>query len=636
MVPRLLGWLCAVLLAAGLVVSQIFLGGWWYPALAAPGYLLAGAAALTAGLLCWKIGEEPGAWCVGVTLLFAGYLIWRQSESPDPYAARDDFWLLMASLSVYLTAAWQMRAPRQRGFVVGAMILMAVVQTSLALAQFASAKPFHPFGDLAPDIEFLRIEGQTANQGWVTGTLASRGSLSAVLLVPTFLSLGFLLWARVGVALKLILLWTTAAGFVGLVLSLSRSAYLGSLAGLAVFAATSFFIIQRGALAHRGLLLLALPVLACIFLGAALLTGWESLAVQMRVWRIGLDEFREQLWFEALPPMLRLDPWLGAGANMFDQLSLRYRGGAFNGRPYHAHNDWLQLLVEYGRIGLALGLCFFLTHIAAAWRNALRIARETTPSGLLPQDSSLAVLTGALAALVALAVHSFFDYRLHVPAAALPVALCAGWIAATRKASDLGATYSLPWWMRVLAVMPLLPGIALLWSVTRELPAEQKALEAERAMFRGDPRVAWDLTTEGLIRSPDNPRLLVLAGESAGLIGNACTATKEKRGWYERSAAQYARAVGERPFFAYGLREYALVLDWCGRQKESLPFHLRAIARDPDSGAGYEYLGVHYWTLGRNDEAARLLRLGQHFPGSRLAGEFLERIEKAKSQPPAN
>ena len=627
---RLLGWICAFLLAAGLLVTQVLLGGWWYPALAMPGFLLVGVSAIVAGALFWRTCDAPGAWCVGTTLLFAGYLFWRQSNAPDPYAAREDYWLLLASVAVYLTAAWQLRGNGMRSFVVGVLLLLVVVQTGIAIVQFSSEAPFHPFGNLVPDMAMLRTEGHNSNQGWVTGTLASRGSLSAVLMAPTFLALGFLGWGRVGVAAKLLLAWVAAAGFAGLVLSLSRAAYLGSMAGLGVFVAASFFVMQRGAFSHRGLLGGIALVIAAAVLGLALLTGWESIAVQLRVSNIGLDEYREQLWFQTVPPMLKLDPVLGAGANMFDQLSRRYMGPVDLGRPYHAHNDWLQLLVEYGWVGLLLGAAFFFVHFAAGWRNALRIARVVPPSGLLPQDTGLALLTGSLAALAAQAVHSLFDYRLHVPACALPIALCAGWIAATRRPADFAAMVSAPWWLRALAIMPLVPGAALLLFVVREMPSEQKALEAERAVLRGEPELAWNLAREGLVRDPRNPRLLVLAGESAGLAGNACPDPRQKSHWYGRSALHFGEAVKERPFFAYALREYALVLDWCGRQKESLPFHLRAIARDPDVAAPYEYIGVHYWTLGRNEEAGRLLRLAQRLPGGRLAGDFLQRIEKAK------
>ena len=44
-------WCAAALLAAGLAASQLLLGGWYYPVLAAPGYLLVGLAAVVAGVV---------------------------------------------------------------------------------------------------------------------------------------------------------------------------------------------------------------------------------------------------------------------------------------------------------------------------------------------------------------------------------------------------------------------------------------------------------------------------------------------------------------------------------------------------------------------------------------------------------
>ena len=64
--PALLNWSSAGLLAAGLAVSQILLGGWWYAALAVPGYLMVGVAAVLAGALFLRSSGAPAAWCGGV------------------------------------------------------------------------------------------------------------------------------------------------------------------------------------------------------------------------------------------------------------------------------------------------------------------------------------------------------------------------------------------------------------------------------------------------------------------------------------------------------------------------------------------------------------------------------------------
>jgi hypothetical protein len=630
-----LNWSSAFLLAAGLAVSQILLGGWWYPALAGPGYWLVGAAAVVAGLLFWQVRGAPAAWCAGGTLLFAAYLLWRQSVSPDAYAARDDTWLVLGALSVYLTAAWQLRGDGVRWLVLGTLFVLVVGQTALGVAQFAAEVPFHPLAEWGPQLGLPRGDEAMPNRGFVSGTLASRGTLSAVLQASTFLALGMLVWGREGVAVKLLLLWVTAAGFAGLTLCLSRAAYLGMGAGLGTFALVSFFVLNRGAVAHRFWLAAgALTVLAAALV-VAFPVGLESIAVRLRFDALGLDAYRESLWFTVVPPMLSLDPWFGTGANMFDQLSLRYRGNSLAGLPVHAHNDWLQLLIEYGRAGFILGCIFFVVHIASAWRTALRLARTLPPEGLLPRSTELGLVTGALAVLVAQGVHSIFDYRLHVQASALLVALAAGWIAAARTGLGGSAEFGLaPWWLKPLGLLPVLAGGALLWSVGRDWPAEQKALEAMQARERGEAAEMLRLAEEGCEMAPRNPRLLMAAGEAALVMGNNTEPGDERLEWYGRSADYFRAAVSERPLFAPALRELAITSDWFGQPAAARPLHLRAIARDPDHAKGYEYLALHFWKQGRTEEARRLFRLAQRLPGSTLAREFLERIEEESKPAP--
>ncbi len=628
---RLLIWIAAASLAAGLALSQLLFGGWWYPALSAPALLLVGMAAIAASFVSPKLtgGTAPGAWCIGITLLFTAYLLWRQSCSPDAYAARVDFWLLGGALAVYLTAAWHVRCGGPVWLVTGVLFAMMAAQSLLVVVQFTAESPFHPWPDLARWFGLPRGDEAIPNHGFVMGTFATRGTLSAVLQSSVFLALGMLLWSRTTVAVKLLLLWVTAAGFVGLVLSLSRAAYTGVLGGLAVFALASFVILHRGAVVHRFWLGVGALGLAALALGLAFVVGLESFAVRMRLDALGADLFREELWFSVVPPMLPLDPWWGTGAGTFDLLASRYRSAAIDGRPFHAHNDWLQLLVEYGRIGLILGAVFFAVHCAAAWQNLTRVLRQLPVAGLLPQSASLGLLTGSLAALVAQGLHSIFDHRLHVTAPVLLAALCAGWMAGQRSDPTVSGGMLPPWWLRLTGiVLPLAAGVMLVWQVGRHAPAEYRALQAENFLAAGELEKCWDEVNLGLQHDPSNARLLVLAGECAGLRGNDASGARERLEWYRVAADSWVAAVRQRPQFAYALREAGLALDWSRRSDEALAFHLRAIGRDPGHASGYEYLGLHFWNVGRSDEAKRLLRLAQRLPGSRVAREFLHLIEQ--------
>lgn len=626
-ITRVSDWFAAALVAAGLAASQLLLGGWWYPALAAPGYLAVGLGAIAASFGFARVREVPGAWCSGLALLFSGYLLWRQSWAPDAYAAQADLCLLLGALSVYLTAAWQLRGGA-RALLLGVLFFLVVCQSLLAVAQFAAELPFHPWPELARHMALPR--GGTAGwkSGWLSGTFATRTALAGVLEVTSFLALGLLVWGRGGVAVKMLLLWVAAAGFLGLSISLSRSAYLGVPAGLAAFALLSFFAVRRGALAHRGLLAAGALLLVALSLLLSVLAGAESFSVRLRLTELHLDDYRQGLWFITVPPMLSLDPWFGAGPGMFDQLSLRYRGAGFVAKPVHAHNDWLQLLVEYGRTGLALGFAFFALHLAAGWRNALRLAREIPAAGLLPQSTTLGLAVGSVGAFAAVGVHAFFDYSLHLPAVALLLALCGGWLAGARHSRETRWQSTPPRWLKAFALMPLVPGLFLVGFVLRDGPAEHAALQSENELCSGRPSAAWDEAVSGLMLRPANPRLLVLAGESAGQLGDASPTYREKMEWYARASAYFSEATRERPFFSYAWRERSLALDYQKRFHESLPVHLRAIARDPDHARGYEYLGYCFEQQGRLGEARRLYCLARTLPGSALAAKLLQSMDR--------
>jgi O-antigen ligase len=83
-------------------------------------------------------------------------------------------------------------------------------------------------------------------------------------------------------------------------------------------------------------------------------------------------------------------------------------------RPYQAHNDYLELLVSGGVIGVALGLWFIIA--------LLKKVRET----LRTKDAfRRAACLGALTGLFGIAVHSIVDFGLHITINAL---FCVGLI----------------------------------------------------------------------------------------------------------------------------------------------------------------------------------------------------------------
>ena len=115
--------------------------------------------------------------------------------------------------------------------------------------------------------------------------------------------------------------------------------------------------------------------------------------------------YRLRLWRDALRAARQAHGGQGLGA--FQDALPRFKQGAGELRVEHAENDYLELLVEGGAIaGLALA--------AFLWQLLKGLAKPAPHRGV---EHGLRL--GATAAGVALGVHSFMDFNLHIPASAL-------------------------------------------------------------------------------------------------------------------------------------------------------------------------------------------------------------------------
>lgn len=156
----------------------------------------------------------------------------------------------------------------------------------------------------------------------------------------------------------------------------------------------------------------------------ALTRSWQraSSMAEGTVYREGSFAYRSMMW-KGSARMLLDKPWTGVGAGAWEVFIPLYQGPEADEEPdYYAHNEYLQLLAEYGLPVGGATLAVLLAYLLLAARNTWRLSVDTEP------DAPLRAI--ALCSLLALLVVSLagFPWRLATTGAffMLNLALLAG------------------------------------------------------------------------------------------------------------------------------------------------------------------------------------------------------------------
>jgi O-antigen ligase len=279
------------------------------------------------------------------------------------------------------------------------------------------------------------------------------------------------LWERPG---ALWAVWALALMLAASLLCLSRGGLLALLAAavpcLLLLLARRRSGVSRGWLAGLLVAAVALGLVAWLGLGpvqARLATLWKGKS---------LEEGRWPLWTRVLPLAADFPVW-GAGYGTFPYLE-PLRRGPDSGIDFtydHAHNDYLEMLLEGGAVGLGLTLLAAGLVYGLGARAYLR-QRGGPEAGLI---------LGTLFGLGAVLAHSIGDFGLHVPAITLLATVAAAQLCAlgARRPSELSASGeavggAAAYTLRLVGLAPVL-GAAALVLVGLTLTAE--AWRAERA-----------------------------------------------------------------------------------------------------------------------------------------------------------
>lgn len=513
---------------------------------------------------------HPASWLPLPFVAYAAiHTVWL---TPVPWLAQRDLtlWVQMAVTFWVVLNGITSRAPRRLVF--HTLVAVALIGVVVGCYQVFVEPGWRLAGAARP--------GEQA--GRATGSFGLANSFAGLLL---------LLIPAVGArvlrpATATARVWWTWVGLVllaGLVFTLSRGAWLA----LAITLIAAPLLALRLAWSRRAGAVVAIVVI----LGAAgwLVGRWVPGANE-RVAQFltdGGERTRPFMWAGAW--RLWLDaPVAGNGAGSYNLLFERHRSEGFRDEPLWAHNEYLNLLADYGLLGAILAAGAVGVALAGGWR-----ARTAAGAGAWPAG-------GLGLGLLAFALQLSFEFHLKIPGLVLAAATVAALaLARVWSAPPAGSSRSRAGWPLVAAAslafggwffferprsaaealrMPAraaLDGLAALppgdSAYTREVPRAREALAEAARLHPANAQVWADLSYACALmafvepeRTAELGRVAELAAEAAlrrcAVAGEFWARRGEARdlqGRWAEAGADFARAVELSPadpvmWFRYG------------------------------------------------------------------------------------
>jgi O-antigen ligase len=559
-----------------------------------------------------KLLWPPLGW---VVLVFVAYAVGRYLTADIEYVARQELIQVLMYAFLFFAIVNNLYRQQYSQIISFTLVLLAMVIAGYAVFQFLTHSK-HVWNEAA------------MYPGRGTGTYISPNNLASFLAMLLPLAVAYLLAGRVSAVMRVLLGYAAVVMLAGIVVTFSRGGWAGCAAALLVLFGMLVFRRQ-----HR---LPAAVLLVVLLVGGAVFFAKYIVRTASYVQRVGrvLDteapdadnlDMRRDLWMAA-GEMWQDHFWLGAGPAHFNYVFPVYRPGRIQMQPDRAHNDYLNLLADWGTTGGIIVLAGVAAFGAGLWQTRRHVRREDNEfkSG---RSNRFAFFLGASAGLLALAVHSVVDFNLHIPAnAILGVTLLALLSSNLRFASER-------YWVRLRLPLKLVVTIALTGGIVyltrQELQHGRETFwlaRAEQLPFFSTERAA--ALEKAFAAEPQNFSTAYEIGE--------CYRTQSFDGTsgYEalaRTAMEwFSRGMRLNPHDGGNFLRYGMCLDWLDRPDEADPYFERADALDPNNYFVAAIVGWHYVQIGDYAAARPWLRrsLKLQWNDNQIARSYLARVDQ--------
>jgi len=497
----------AICFALALAFGQAMQGGAQIPALSIPSFILVALAAILAipGSFRLPAAPLPMACC----LVFFGYVIWRtQQADVDPFLAQVDLASALACGLAMVAAASGFSSPRSRTWLLGGAGVVLALQLGVGLVQFTLGGDWMPAGWFSDELKHLygdRFEARTR------GSFLNPNHFAWAMGTGCLMALAFAVWGRVPVWARILLIYFAGVFLVGVILSASRGGMIALAAGLSVFGLLSLIgvasVVRKGFLSvvGGGVLIILLVTGAGWFVYQS---AWSAQGRFQEMLVPGVrSAFAEVAWRS-----FQTAPVHGTGPGSFLYTARQYRQPTTSGDPMYTHNDWLQLMAEYGWIGISLAAIAYVLLLSNGMRRFSEGLAFRLKEGQKPFSNESALAAGCVSAGVLFGVHSLVDFNFHIPANALLAAMVLGLLAAAPRSTFAGRHGELT--RRVAGGLTglgfLIFGGGLIVHLFATVESDVTVLRAKNALATGDAPGALALVEKALAKNPSHSELIWL------------------------------------------------------------------------------------------------------------------------------
>lgn len=561
-----------------------------------PGYTILGLSAVaTVGWTRRQTVSKPIVWCLATAALLGGYVVWRAWNSPVDYLARSDFYLILGAMLVYLITAIHIVNPRHRLALIWALFGLLIVHVGIGVVQF---KEQHNFM-LLPWV-FRPDYGYRAS-----GFYICPNHLAGLLEMTGLIALSLAIWGRGKTWARILASYAALMALVGVALTGSRGGYLSTIAGLATFVVITLVILRK--VKKRwfwGAFLLAFVGLVGV-VGSSIWAMRKSPDLERRLGQVYEPTNMRFLMWKAALDAHELSPWVGVGSGTYLFYGRHFRSHFVQADPQHVHNDYLELLAEYGIIGCVFMGIFLATHAASGFAGIAGVIRTRLKPFGLARSNEMALLVGTLSGLAALTVHSVVDFNFHIPANTVLLAFLLGILANPRTPPPEDA----PRWringLPLRLAPPLLGVIVIAVAVPKILPEYY----GERARMALRDRAAADAISyagRAMKMDPKNPNVYYYFGEAKHSLAMAEKDSVARYQLHGEAAMAFAEGLKHFPADLNLLLKLGRTLDNMKRFREAEVMFRLALQADPNLATVYAYYGYHYYLQRRLTRAEKL------------------------------